>query len=433
EEILPGKFSIDYTSQWNRPNFLAEKRAEYEAFKRLANHAIDTYVNHTSWTGTILNIDKGQSVILTDTNNVFHKLLIPSEKSGFLFEKVDNNTLKITATPSAQTSGFEFGEDRTNKPKTTIIYRHAGKQTLASLVLRDPVTAFVDLVVNPPKVGSILLSKVTSEGQVLPNTEFELLKDNVVVATQTTGQDGKLTFTELLEGLYSIREKNNPYGYILNTEVKAVTVTAGQQATIEVINRAQKGLIEIAKVSRKNGTVMINERYSLAGAEFGIFKGTEQIGTIVTDEAGKGRLENLALGNYTVRELKAPKGFLKTDEVFEVNLTAENKTDAVFSKLVTIANDEILGRIKVLKLDKETGSALANAVYGIYDVNNKEVARLTTDNNGYAISSLLPLATYKVKELSAPYGYILDAVAQAVNLVDSSTKEMTFRNIPQKG
>ncbi|MCW6677160.1 SpaA isopeptide-forming pilin-related protein [Aerococcaceae bacterium NML180378] len=433
EEILPGKFSIDYTSQWNRPNFLAEKRAEYEAFKRLANHAIDTYINHTSWTETTHNLDKGQSINLVDKNNIFPQLIIPSEQNGFLFEKVDNSTLKVTAGENAQSGKIIFGADRTNKPKTTIIYRHPGKQTLASLVMRDPIFANINLIVNPPKVGSILLSKVTSEGQVLPGTEFELLKDNVVVATQTTGQDGKLTFTELLEGLYSVREKDAPQGYVLNTEVKSVNVTAGQQAVVDFVNQVQKGLIEIAKVSRKNGTVMINERYSLAGAEFGVFKGTEQIGTIITDEAGKGRLENLALGNYTVRELKAPKGFLKTDEVFEVNLTAENKTDAVFSKLVTIANDEILGRIKVLKLDKETGSTLANAVYGIYDVNNKEVARLTTDNNGYAISSLLPLATYKVKELSAPYGYILDAVAQAVNLVDSSTKEMTFRNIPQKG
>ncbi|MCW6682205.1 SpaA isopeptide-forming pilin-related protein [Aerococcaceae bacterium NML160702] len=407
EEILPGKFSIDYTSQWNRPNFLAEKRAEYEAFKRLANHAIDTYINHTSWTETTHNLDKGQSINLVDKNNIFPQLIIPSEQNGFLFEKVDNSTLKVTAGENAQSGKIIFGADRTNKPKTTIIYRHPGKQTLASLVMRDPIFANINLIVNPPKVGSILLSKVTSEGQVLPGTEFELLKDNVVVATQTTGQDGKLTFTELLEGLYSVREKDAPQGYVLNTEVKSVNVTAGQQAVVDFVNQVQKGLIEIAKVSRKNGTKMINESYSLAGAEFGVFSNGYLVSKIVTDETGKGRLADLALGNYTVKEIKAPKGFLLSDKVFEVVLTSTNQLSSVFSKEVIVANEEAFGRIKLVKKDHEIDTKLSGAKFNIVDATGKVVDTVVTGKDGVAYSKELPFGSYKAIEVEAPKGYVL--------------------------
>ena len=54
-----------------------------------------------------------------------------------------------------------------------------------------------------------------------------------------------------------------------------------------------------------------NSAYSLAGAEYGVYKqGTEeQVATLVTDVNGYGKVEDIPAGNYDIRELKAPAGY----------------------------------------------------------------------------------------------------------------------------
>ena len=74
------------------------------------------------------------------------------------------------------------------------------------------------------------------------------------------------------------------------------------------------------------------------------------------------------------------------------------------------------GRVEIVKTDVDTGSTtpsgsavLSGAVYGVYDLNDNLITKLTTDNNAYAISDYLPgLNVYYLKELSAPKGYTLD-------------------------
>ena len=75
------------------------------------------------------------------------------------------------------------------------------------------------------------------------------------------------------------------------------------------------------------------------------------------------------------------------------------------------------GDIAIHKLDKDTQSSnpqgvessLKGAVYGIYDYNDNLIEKITTDENGYAKSSILPdLGDYYLKEITPSKGYELD-------------------------
>ena len=72
-----------------------------------------------------------------------------------------------------------------------------------------------------------------------------------------------------------------------------------------------KGGIAITKSSAKPEMTDGNSAYSLAGAEYGVYKqGTEeQVATLVTDVNGYGKVEDIPAGNYDIRELKAPAGY----------------------------------------------------------------------------------------------------------------------------
>lgn len=74
---------------------------------------------------------------------------------------------------------------------------------------------------------------------------------------------------------------------------------------------------------------------------------------------------------------------------------------------------------------------LAGAEYAVYNSSNQAVAKLTTDENGYAKSGLLPSGEYTVKELKAPKGYALDEEGHQVRITSGQTTTSNLVDEPQ--
>lgn len=86
------------------------------------------------------------------------------------------------------------------------------------------------------------------------------------------------------------------------------------------------------------------------------------------------------------------------------------------------------GKIILNKLDADTEENITSgegrlngAVYGLYDINDRLVQTLITDENGSAESDILPLGKYKLKELIAPLGYMIDTNSYNVELTKDNT------------
>lgn len=74
---------------------------------------------------------------------------------------------------------------------------------------------------------------------------------------------------------------------------------------------------------------------------------------------------------------------------------------------------------------------LAGAEYAVYNSSNQAVAKLTTDENGYAKSGLLPAGDYTIKELKAPKGYALDEEGHQVRVTSGQTTTSNLVDKPQ--
>ena len=131
------------------------------------------------------------------------------------------------------------------------------------------------------------------------------------------------------------------------------------------------GWIELKKSTANAAVSEGNENYSLAGAEYGIFLGDKQVDILKTDETGYAKskeLEVLDSGHYTIRELKASKGFAIDTNSYDVKVKAETGTEVAVKEIPQNNPMELL----LQKIDEELqtaepqgGASLAGAEFTV--------------------------------------------------------------------
>ena len=120
-------------------------------------------------------------------------------------------------------------------------------------------------------------------------------------------------------------------------------------------------------------------------------------------------------GNITVK-LTKQMPYSSEYKIFTVegkqNMMVPGSVDPV---VASFKINSYLGSLEMVKADRDTEKAqgqatLKGAIYGIYNTDGTEVARITTDENGYAKSgNVLSYGSYYLKEITPSNGYYLDS------------------------
>lgn len=113
------------------------------------------------------------------------------------------------------------------------------------------------------------------------------------------------------------------------------------------------GSIRLQKSSANIVITEGNPNYSLAGAKYGVYYGNALIGTITTDENGTGTLENVLVGDYTVKEMESSRGYAIETSGHNVSVKADQRTDVSVKEVPQSNPMDVL----LEKLDSETGKA----------------------------------------------------------------------------
>lgn len=237
-----------------------------------------------------------------------------------------------------------------------------------------------------------------------------------------------LPITASNEGKYRVTEKTAPEGYVTDCANYDVTLIAdGQVIRVNdgvVTNKIQKAKINLTKTDKETGKALEGAIYSVYSKSDIYANGVLVCGantlvdTLVTDKAGKAMSTELYLGEYYLKEVTAPYGYVLDTKQYDVTLSYDANASEVFVQTESISDIPQKATITVTKTDAETNKTIsAPAKYGVYakediivngDVKykaNQLVDTLTTNKNGKAVSKELYLGTYYVKELEAPNGY----------------------------
>ena len=278
---------------------------------------------------------------------------------------------------------------------------------------------------NTPTTFEFTKTDITSGAELTGATLTVLDKDGNVVDTWTSDAKEAHVIKRLVVGeIYTLREEFAPYGYLNATDIQFTVEDTGKVQHVEMKDEVPTGSIVINKDGEfvTDTTLMKGYWYdfifnffkdSLAGVTFDVYakedivsadgldtvyhKAGDKVATIVTNDKGIARIDDLPLGKYYLVETKTIDGFVLDDTQIERTVTGKD---------------------------------------------GKVLDTLTTDKNGHAESKELPICTYNedgsfkedihytVVETKAADGYILDETAHDVTLrYDDNTPDVVVTTL----
>ena len=168
------------------------------------------------------------------------------------------------------------------------------------------------------------------------------------------------------------------------------------------------------------GSITINKidsttNNNLAGANFTIKRlATNEIVDSFTTTTTAHVTSNLLPGNYEITETAAPSGYYITDKTTNITITSND-----LNKTKTITNSQ--AEVSIRKIDSVSKQVVSGAVLKIVNSANQTVKTITTTNDYTKITGL-SLGTYKVVEVTAPDGYIVNSKAKEFTLSSTNPK-----------
>ena len=270
-----------------------------------------------------------------------------------------------------------------------------------------------DVLVTLNKLVKDINGKATDEK--LQGAKFELYKvddessydlsKSKLIGQYYTNQDGQIMIDQLAYGTYVFHELIFPRGYesgntddsIYRDDYVFKLTPDNKNVVLNAYNKRKAGSISIKKSDGK-GHIVTGAKFTLYDADMKPIKEDVEV-----NENGVLSFENLEWGTYHVKETTAPLGYSLDPKTYDVTIKASQ-----LHLRLEIANSEILGNIKLKKVDNDSNRPLQNAEFNLCKDDGSFVGTLKTDENGEALYEGLSWGTYYLEETKAPEGYTID-------------------------
>lgn len=436
-DSLNGNRITKYTDEINELNRLVE---EHNISPNLSSDTIDMVI--------------GDTVELTDSNNVLNKFEVVDTDNVSV--SISGNTLSITANDVGDGSVTISKRDK-NYSHPAIIYYHPTSQDLMMRGAYDPIDVNLKIEIVGGKVSvkkvdmdtglGIAQGDATLDGAVYGIYDLEGNRVGEVIS-----KGGEYVTSDYLPslGTFYLKEEKSSTGYELNETKYFFNITREDlYPEVDVTEKVIERDLKIFKVYASDETGFLTGEPNVT---FDIYlKSTgEKVTSITTDENGYATA-TLPYGTYIVKQVSSTEDHEYVED-FEV-VVNEYSEDPIYKLL---ANAEITARLKVIKIDSETGNTIpvAGIKFKIFDVENNEYVCQVTDkeqcvfetNDEGILLTPLPLesGTYRLEEQEQKLdGYLWNSEALEFTIGDDSTLindevfgaivEVEFENTQVKG
>lgn len=313
------------------------------------------------------------------------------------------------------------------------------------ITVRDTVnTSFV----NDYQGVEISLSKVMEKDELFNignSDEYTRVRFGLFAAENITAADGSVIpadgliseislaenmsakfDTALPFGKYYVQEIATDEHYVLNgkkylvnfeymgQEVTTVTVDCG-----EFKNALKRGKISGKKVD-ENEKSLENALFGLFAVDTAEFTADNAYMTAVSDENGHFEFDKIPYGEYIVREIEAPTGYILSDESYPVTISEDGEVIEI--KAVNKST-----KVRISKQDITTGEELPGATLQIIDEDgNVATEWVSTDEAHFIEGKLIAGKEYTLRETIAPDGYEIASEIKFTVNTDGSVTEVVM-------
>ena len=251
-----------------------------------------------------------------------------------------------------------------------------------------------------------------------------------IVSVNENGQ--AVCSTDLPFGSFYLKELSTDSHYLLNGEtfpftfeyggpsiaVVEISANDGEAVTNELIRGEIKGL-----KTDENST-------GLGGAVIGLFKSDETeftaenaLATATSAEDGSFSFAGVPYGNWVLKELESPEGFILSDEVIPVTVEEDGQVVEI-----SLANERIYGDLRLTKVDKDyPDNKLTGAEFEVYrdsngnqelDEGDELLGLMEETSTGIYEMTHVEYGGVFVKESKAPDSFLLDENAYYVEITE---------------
>ena len=437
---------------------VTQKPWYYDQKKAAIEEKIARSARTLSFSGANETVKVNETVSFTDTNGVLSDYMkaagYPNQNTAYTKDGVtlkwNGNTLYLTPTVNASDT-FELrvwniAEQYTGTP---IVYYNGNVQLTSPLrKVYDPARS--TLTLNIQKFGKARIVKhdeITGKVVKKAGIVYDIYKasDESLVSTVTSNEDGIAETGQIPFDQYYYVERTAPDKYLVNKERHYFTVAAENDDSnpleVTASDIPVKGNSTIRKEDPVSGTRPQGDA-KLDGAIYGLYADENIMdpsndGTILykKDEEvarrtivnGCASVEDLPLGAYYWKEIEAPVGYNLDPDKHPVNLRYKDQSTAIV-QADTVSKDTVKEQaFQIIKLEtpghgeaptlggagfvyilkryvEEYGLEEAIKIAKLNDgrILPSEWGYMETDDDGYAISKLLPYGKYVVHESVVP-------------------------------
>ena len=346
--------------------------------------------------------------------------------------------------------------EKRNMPQKGIIKFSKSGEIFSSVSETDGVHSFV---FTNKKLAGAVYEITAAEDIITPDGTLRYAK-GTAVDTVTTDKKGNVESRPLYLGKYTVREIKAPYGMVFDSTFKTVELTyAGEtvevtETAIELYNQRQKAEVSLFKTLDKDEIFNIGNNGEILSVQFGLYAAEEMTaadGSVIPtdglletagcDENGKLTFKtDIPVGaRLYVKEIATDERYILSDEKYPVSFEyAGQKTTLVKIKVnggEAIKNNILYGSVRGLKIDRETESVIAGAVFGLFRNNETKftdtnaILTAESDKDGIFTFNNIPFGSWIIKELKPANGYLPSDEIYTVTIdADGQLVETTVTN-----
>ena len=473
-------------------------QTEYQAFKERIDNEINQISARPSFNGKTITITAGESKTITDTNGVLSAYnSIDKTQDGVRYQhSAGSNSMTITVYDSVETENIRISDStfqswgmvkgETEEHDTTVYFEFPSgiQDQLYAMHYNDPVTLNLSLKIE--LLGNLELKKLETTGKLVDGAIYNVSSSNGY-NKDVTVTNGKITLEKLKKGIYTVKEKKAPDGYLLDTKAYNVEVIPNQTVNQDITNEEPTGTITIIKKDKETGVTPQGDA-KLKGAVYEVYAAEDiynkaktkkfySNGDLVAtrtmnEKGGTEDVTELSLGKYKIKEKTASEGYFVDNTEYSVILAYKDQNTKVITNKTT-SNEQVKkmgvhifksginiqsglvqgleGAEFSIKLNSAVEKAYSQGysyaeVWGGLDENGNKVSVnanrvlqaqaiaptyeiITTDSDGNAYTqNKLPYGKYIVKETKTPVDF-----EPAVDFSFSITKdESEIQDVAQK-